>query len=232
MTSLFPIPYSLHLTEWKKAYYAAHRTATFPTQAFVPLAIVVGFGGFLYNILLVSSSSNSKNTGSKTSVKSRDSIVISLSEEGISCTPDGSSKRRSSSRRKSAGNSSTKNVAICINSPTSHAPTAPSPRCLDKNIHPSSASTSTPALPIALRDWRVLLTIGLGLFMHVLFAQSLVPRQDFVAHVVVSDKSRLRSAGQVQEALRVIRQGHLLLGIALLGLVALQISLLAGGGRG
>jgi hypothetical protein len=46
----------------------------------------------------------------------------------------------------------------------------------------------------------------------------------------VSEKSRLRSAGQVQEALRVIRGGHLLLFGALIGLVALQISLLGQGG--
>lgn len=135
-------------------------------------------------------------------------------------TPDGTNKRRSSSRRKS---STCKNVAVCIDSPSLHASTSP----LIHNAHPSSSSTTT---PFPLLDWRVLLTIGLGLFMHLLFAHSLVPRQDFIAHVVVSDKSRLRTAGQVQEALGVIRQGHLLLFGALGGLVALQVSLLAGGG--
>ena len=137
-------------------------------------------------------------------------------------TPDGTNMRRSSSRRKSNSSSTSKNVAVCIDSPSLHAPTS-SPTHADNN-----GSTTT---PFPLLDWRVLLTIGLGLFMHLLFAHSLVPRQNFIAHIVVSDKSRLRAAGQVKEALRVIRQGHLLLFGALVGLVALQVSLLAGNGR-
>jgi len=66
--------------------------------------------------------------------------------------------------------------------------------------------------------------------MYVLFVHFLIPSQDFIAGVVVSDKSRLRSAGQVQEALRLVKGGHLLLFGALTGMVALQVSLLGHGG--
>jgi len=154
---------------------------------------------------------------------SSSNITSCISEEEVMTTPDGTNKRRSSSRRKS---STSKNVAVCINSPSLHASTS----LPTHNAHPTDNNGST-TTPFPLLDWRVLLTIGLGLFMHFLFAHSLVLHQDFIAHIVVSDKSRLRTAGQVQEALRVIRQGHLLLFGALVGLVALQVSLLAGGGR-
>lgn len=66
--------------------------------------------------------------------------------------------------------------------------------------------------------------------MYVLFVHFLIPSQDFIAGVVVSDKSRLRSAGQVQEALRLVKGGHLLLFGALTGMVALQVSSLGHGG--
>ncbi|KAM3571052.1 hypothetical protein VYU27_006907 [Nannochloropsis oceanica] len=209
--------------EWKKAYLAAHRTATLPTSAFVPLACVLGFGGFVYNIYVNNLSSS--RSGCKIHSSEGSSINASgcTSEEKVITTMDGKNKRRCSSRRKPSSNTSTKNAVIYTDSTSLHTPISPS-------IHAPLSNTRQCSSPSPLLDWRILISTGLGLLMYVLFVHFLIPSQDFIAGVVVSDKSRLRSAGQVQEALRLVKGGHLLLFGALTGMVALQVSLLGHGG--
>ncbi len=163
-------PFPKHHTDWKKGYYAAHRTATFPAQAFIPVAILVGFGGLLAQTFLPSTQQQQQQ---QQQLKKK---------KGLPANGTNGSKIR-------------------------------------------------PA-----KDKRLLFSAGLGVLTWFVFARQLVPRQDFVASVVVEGKAQIRSAVHVHEALKVIKQGHALIAAILLVLIALQVSLLVeeggGGGRG
>lgn len=138
------------MSEWKRGYYAAHRTAAFPYNAFIILVILLGFGSFVYNSFL-----------SRT--------FFSFQEK--------------------------------------------------------TKKTRT-LLPRPISDWRILLSACLGVLTFVLFVVKLVPQQDFIAQVVTENKSMLRNATLMEEALMVIKQGHLVIAAVLVALIGLQVSLL------
>lgn len=73
------------------------------------------------------------------------------------------------------------------------------------------------------RDWRNVasgvLGVGIAIVTH-----HLVKRQDWVAQVAVENKARVRLAPQVLRALAEIRRGHVAIALALMLLVALQMS--------
>lgn len=139
-------------SEWKRGYYAAHRTAAFPYNAFIILVILLGFGSFIYNSFL--------------------SPIFSF-------------------------------------------------------FFQDKTKTTKTLLPPQFSDWRILLSACLGVLTFVLFVVKLVPQQDFIAQVVTENKSMLRNATLMEEALVVIKQGHLVIAAVLLALIGLQFSILA-----
>lgn len=78
--------------------------------------------------------------------------------------------------------------------------------------------------PLVARDWRNVASGVLGFGIAIVFRFFLVARQDFVAHVVVENKARVRLGPQVLHALDVIRNGHIAIALALALLVGLQLS--------
>lgn len=73
------------------------------------------------------------------------------------------------------------------------------------------------------RDWRNVasgvLGVGIAIVTHLL-----VKRQDWVAQVAVENKARVRLGPKVLRALTEIRHGHVAIALALVLLVALQMS--------
>jgi hypothetical protein len=63
----------------------------------------------------------------------------------------------------------------------------------------------------------------LGVAIAAIFSRLLVPRQDWVAEVVVQNKARARLGSQVLQALEVIKHGHLAIAAMLVALVGLQL---------
>lgn len=80
-------------------------------------------------------------------------------------------------------------------------------------------------LPPQFSDWRILLSACLGVLTFVFFVVKLVPQQDFIAQVVTANKSLLRNAMLMEEALAVIKEGHLVIATVLVVLIGLQVSI-------
>lgn len=126
-------------TAWKEAYYAVHRTASYPQRAFIPFAMALAIVGYVANV--------------------RKEIL----------------------------------AAAALGQP-------------------------------AARDPRNVASGVLGVSIAVIFNRFLVPRQDWVAQVVVQNKQRVRLGPQVLEALGVIRRGHIAIALILAALVVLQLA--------
>ena len=108
----------------------------------------------------------------------------------------------------------------------------------------SAATIATGGGKPAPRDPRNVASGVLGVSIAAIFHRFLVPRQDWVAQVVVQNKQRLRLGPQIVEALAVIRRGHVAIAAILAALVVLQLAVAvervvearlkqqAGGGKG
>lgn len=108
----------------------------------------------------------------------------------------------------------------------------------------ASAAAAAPGGKPAPRDPRNVASGVLGVSIAAIFHRFLIPRQDWLAGVVVQNKQRLRLGPQIVEALAVIRRGHVAIAAILAALVVLQLAVAvdkvvearlkqqAGGGKG